>query len=508
MRTIERPVATACVVVLLAMAVGASPATAGDSPCLQSVEQALVDAGGGLRTGRCPDLGQFVMVTVEGDAQAGAEAFELMRAEALRDLSSFFESDVQATEVLEEWERVRSDGEGGESVEYGSDYSARTESSTQSLLRGLQFHSQTDVGNRRYVSYLLSASSITVADELGELMAVGAEPGPEGEERPVAVVATGLAPVEDDDVAAARDAAIDRARDQAIGQVLGVVVGSTVDAVDFEEVRSEVFAHSVGFVDRYEVLDEGREGDVYRARIRATVTANKLYDGYQAYLQQMESPLFLVDAAGDRTLAEPFAGFVADLGIELTDDEQAASYVVRLRCDYESVVHPIEKVEGTRARLTIAVHRADDGVELFSHANDPRKAVSFLSDARRRIDLVVGDAFDDLREDFHRSLNELIVDMARNGRRINAYFDIRDAACRDAYLQLARDLDGQGGVRKAAITIDDTRDLYVLRMRYIGDGAELAERIRSQVAGWSCTNRSPRIAYMSASEIWFSTRSD
>lgn len=493
-------VSTALLLACLTVSGGAAA-----SSCLDAASERLIARGGGLEAGTCEDVGRYILVAVERRGGQGNGSFELVRARALRDVSTFFESDIAATEVLEEWEEVSSEAD-GLSMSSGSTYKASFRSSTESVLKGLQLHSQVEREGAAWVIYALTAQSIAVARELDPLLQSEFAEKRQAAEKLVRVQARGMAAIGDAGEAPARDLAISRALDQAIAQVLGVVVGSTVDAVDFAEVESRMFSHSVGFVEDYDIVAEGRDGVTYSVELEATVTANKLYDGYQAYLRELDSPQFFLDAGGDKTLAEPFAGFVAGLGLELADDLAAASYILQLSCDYVSVIHPVEKIPGTRALLTVAAYQADDTTELFSLANDPRKAVSFVGDGERRRAIVVDKAFQNLRDPVHRELNQLIVDMARHGRRLNAYFDLASAACRASYLQLARTLDGQGGVRQASMVIDETRDLYVLRMRYVGDGAEIAARIRDEVSSWSCHSGSLEIAYMSASEIWFTTR--
>jgi hypothetical protein len=506
MRTEPRRRARVTLISALAV-VCAAAAPVAAANCIDGFRDELIANGGGLATGSCDESGRFVLVAVESrDGGGDAASYEMARARALRDLSSFFDSNVSASEVVEEWERATIEN-GQETIEAGTSYRAEFSSSTESFLKGLQLYSHTRNGDSVWITYILTASSITLARELEIVMAPPATSEDEdGIEKLVRVEARGFASVGSDGVPGAREQAIDRALTQAITQVLGVIVGSTVTAADFQDVESEVFSHSVGFVEHYDILEEGLEDGSYQVLLQATVTANKLYDGYEAYLQELESPRFWVDAQGDKMLAKPFLAFVSGLGIELTESKNDASYVVRLRAEYSDLNHPVEKIPGLRCTMTVAVLQADDGSEIFSHANNPRKAVSFSGDPDRQRAIIVDKAFRSLREDLHDSLNKLIVDMARHGRRINAYFDIDERACRESYLELERALDGSGGIRKATLVIDDKRGLYVLRMRYVGEGSELAELILSRINSWTCTSRRFRISYMNPSEIWFTGR--
>jgi hypothetical protein len=88
----------------------------------------------------------------------------------------------------------------------------------------------------------------------------------------------GLAAVVDGDVPAARDRALDDAKRKAVEQVAGAHVSATSVTESFELVEDRILSRASGFVKRYEVLDEVREGDVYRVRIQAEVDAASLVD--------------------------------------------------------------------------------------------------------------------------------------------------------------------------------------------------------------------------------------
>ncbi len=489
----------------LALLLLAGNGFAGTQPCLDSACTELMGQGGGLTSGTCAGVGQFIMVSVESvldDSSGGG--FELARARALRDLSAFFESDIEASEVVKEWERSSSVS-GEERVESGSSYDARFSSSTDSILKGLQFFSSSSQGGKSYVTYILTSSSLSVANNLGNLLNSDSANKKNEPERLITVRATGIAGLSEEGLAPAREQAIAKALDQAVSQVLGVIVGSTVQAVNFAEVESEVFSHSVGFIESYRIIGEGRDDGNYLVHLQAVVTANKLYGGYQAYLDELDRPRFLVDTAGDKSLGVPFAEFVTGLGIELTDIPSDASYIIRLRAQFSGLTHPVEKIPGLRCTMNLSVLQADDRVEIFTLSNDPRKAVSFVGDRERQGVVVVEKAFGNLKTEFHESLNELIVDMARNGRRINLYFEASSNECDAFFFELQRKLDRKGGIRKASLVADEGRGLYCLRLRFIGDGSDLASLVMDYLGEGPCRYSGYKISFMTPSEIWFTT---
>lgn len=88
------------------------------------------------------------------------------------------------------------------------------------------------------------------------------------------VEVTGVAAVVDDDVPVARDRALDDAKRKAVEQIAGTQISAQSVSSNFELVEDTIYARASGFVRRYEVLDETREGDLYRVRISAEVDAD------------------------------------------------------------------------------------------------------------------------------------------------------------------------------------------------------------------------------------------
>lgn len=92
------------------------------------------------------------------------------------------------------------------------------------------------------------------------------------------VEVAGFAAVIEDDVAAARDRALDDARRKAVEQVAGAKVSSETITSNFELVEDRIYARASGFVKKYKVLDEAREGDTYQVRIEAEVDGDSLVE--------------------------------------------------------------------------------------------------------------------------------------------------------------------------------------------------------------------------------------
>jgi hypothetical protein len=95
--------------------------------------------------------------------------------------------------------------------------------------------------------------------------------------------------------------------------------------------------------------------------------------------------------------------------------------------------------------------------------------------------------------------------MARNGRRINLYFEASSNECDAFFFELQRKLDRKGGIRKASLVADEGRGLYCLRLRFIGDGSDLASLVMDYLGEGPCRYSGYKISFMTPSEIWFTT---
>lgn len=92
-------------------------------------------------------------------------------------------------------------------------------------------------------------------------------PGWEGEE----VVAEGMAPFDGKDLPAAKAAALAAAQRRAVEQVVGVFVSGQTQVQQAMAIQQKVLSRTQGFVKRYTILKEGREGDYWKTNIRAVV---------------------------------------------------------------------------------------------------------------------------------------------------------------------------------------------------------------------------------------------
>jgi hypothetical protein len=103
----------------------------------------------------------------------------------------------------------------------------------------------------------------------------GTQPG-EIQGDAVVQVARGEAAVLDGDKPAARQKAIDDALRRAVEMAAGTRVSGVTEMKDFQVKMDRVLTHAQGFVRRYEIVQEGMDGQVVQVSVRATIGTAEL----------------------------------------------------------------------------------------------------------------------------------------------------------------------------------------------------------------------------------------
>jgi len=87
------------------------------------------------------------------------------------------------------------------------------------------------------------------------------------------IIATGMG---SGDKATAMDDAINEALRQAVEQGVGTYITTSTTVAQMMLVEDRIYSESRGFVENYEILSEGAEGDSYKVKIKARVSMGKL----------------------------------------------------------------------------------------------------------------------------------------------------------------------------------------------------------------------------------------
>ena len=97
-----------------------------------------------------------------------------------------------------------------------------------------------------------------------------------GEEGEV-VVAEGIAPYKADDLLGTKAASLAAAQRSAVELVVGVYVNAKTRVEKAVAIEQNILAKTSGYVKRYEILSQGRDGEWYKTKIRALVSTQQIH---------------------------------------------------------------------------------------------------------------------------------------------------------------------------------------------------------------------------------------
>ena len=295
--------------------------------------------------------------------------------------------------------------------------------------------------------YLVVVASSDMADASAALAAEMAGLPPD------TVCASGFAPVADGGVAAAQKAALASAKSSAVEMVLGTAVASTEVALNMNA-GARIFSNSGGFIESFRVTEEGDKDGTYKVTIIAQVARNKLMEDYGTALSQFGNVKFHVERTGNDQLDAMLEEKFAEWKCPLTDDSADADYLVWAKWEFADEVHPIDGRTGTRLTLTIRMLDAATRKEYFAVNNDPRKAVSFIGDQRRRIRNAADLAMKEIHGKIHGRLDAMIGAMAASGRDVRMVFDNYSEAYAETLEAIRAAVDTLPGCNNASKSVN------------------------------------------------------
>ena len=305
---------------------------------------------------------------------------------------------------------------------------------------------------------ILIAAIYGAADASAELAAKMAELGPD------TVSANGFAPIANGGVPAAQKAALASAKSAAVEMVLGSAVASTEVALNMNA-GAKVFSNAGGFIESFRVTEESDRDGVWKVTILAKVAKDRLMKDYGAALAQFGNVKFHVEKTGrddlDALLEEKFTEWKCPL----TSNRSEADYLVWARWEFADETHPMDGRDGTRLTLTIRMLDAATGKEYFAVNNDPRKAVSFIGDQRRRIRNAADLAMKEIHEKIHAKLDAMIGTMTASGRDIRMVFDNYSEAYADSLEAIRAAAETIPGCNTATVKINGTARMAEIGLR-------------------------------------------
>jgi hypothetical protein len=85
------------------------------------------------------------------------------------------------------------------------------------------------------------------------------------------ITADGFAAMTGGNKVIARDKAVDDALRKAVEQAVGTMVSSDTMTESYKVIHDKILARTTGYVEKYKIISEGAEGDLYRVRVQAEI---------------------------------------------------------------------------------------------------------------------------------------------------------------------------------------------------------------------------------------------
>ena len=95
-------------------------------------------------------------------------------------------------------------------------------------------------------------------------------------------IAEGVAVVVGNNIPGARDKALDDALRKAVEQAVGTLVSSDTMAENYRVIHDKILAQTTGYIERYKILTEVQEGELYRIKVQAEVGKDNLTNDLRA----------------------------------------------------------------------------------------------------------------------------------------------------------------------------------------------------------------------------------
>lgn len=411
----------------------------------------MAEEGEASRIGSDGETGGYIIAIARiPDAADAAEAMNSARIAAKRMIAGIAGGEnVEAAESFSSAE-TSSDGE----TESSESYSSSVKINVDALLKGAMTLGTVDADGANYIVLLATQKN---ADASGALAnALG--------DNPNTVTAIGFAPLSGGDIALAQRMASESAKAQAIEQVLGTTVAATDAAMDDKAV-AKVFANSAGFIKQFRVVREGKVGDsAYRVEVVVEVAKDELLNSYKAALESLGDVKFHVEC-GDTFIREKAIEAFAGWGCNVTEDKDAAQYLIACHGSFQGVTHPANGSDGTRCVLSIRILDRATGREMLTAQNNPKKSVSFTGDDVRRRRLSAEKAMEEIHGTIHVKLDEMVRGMVASGRDARLEFDNYSDAYAESLDAIADAVGKLPGCSAPKISTDTVRGVATITFR-------------------------------------------
>lgn len=153
------------------------------------------------------------------------------------------------------------------------------------------------------------------------------------------IQAQGVAAIHKGFVDIARDRAISDGQRRAVEQAVGVMIKNETLVENYQVISDKILSQSKGYIQSYEVVSEGREGDIYKVTIQAKVSTGQLRNDLEAIhliIARKSKPRLMIvfseKAQKDFIAEASMEKYFLSKGFKLVDSE-----IVRKNLEHESI---------------------------------------------------------------------------------------------------------------------------------------------------------------------------
>ena len=202
---------------------------------------------------------------------------------------------------------------------------------------------------------------------------------------------------------------------------MGTTVIGQSQLMDNEKAKSKLISQTAGQVKEYRIVKENKDGDNYSVIINARVDEKNLLDNYAAIVRSMGNPGFAVKCK-DPDLKLALSGFLAELGLNVTENKADIQFLVDADCKYLPI-HDDHYGKGIQIDVLLKISDVKTGKQLIFARNVPRLTSTYSGNFNQIRQSAAKRAFKTMKKDLHVKLNKLIMDWVLNGRDVKVVFN-------------------------------------------------------------------------------------
>ena len=355
----------------------------------------------------------------------------------------------------------------GDEVVSTSVYHSLTKVNSEAFLRGVTFHSFMNGEDGSLDAFFYVTGKIM--DRTAELEAQlrAAPPG--------VVRAVGFSIIADEKISPAKRQAVQSALRNAVEQVMGTTVIGQSQLMDNEKAKSKLITQTVGNVKQYRVVKEGRSGVSYQVIVNAEVDETSLLDNYAAIVRSMGNPPFIIRTQ-DPDLKFALKDFFAGLGFLVTEDANAAQFVVEADCRYLQVVDDYYG-RGIQIDVGLTLFDAKSRQQLISLRNSPQLTSTYSGSFHQIRQSAAKKAFKTMKKTLHEKLNKVVMDWVLNGREVVVVFkNAADTSLDEILVQAVADVPCAKFQTRSR-----QGNTLVLHCSYVGPSSDFEEFLRERI---------------------------